>query len=320
VRRVAIVDIDVHHGNGTQDVLARLSHADWAALSASGGAERSGGGGAPTSGWAPFRKDVFFTSLHLHDQDDALDVGEYAFYPGSGKCEPADLFSNALNVPVAPLWTGGRPTAAAARRAAAASAAGSPPAATAAADAAAAAAPPLPTERSDKSFVSAAPVAPAAPAAPAASRPGRKPHDRTEPMALPCGRAQYREVFATRVLPALRAAAPDLILVSAGFDAGKRDVGNSRLFSDDRYCQGLDLEPHDFSWLTEQLVSVANQVCGGRIVSVLEGGYGHYETEAGELAICPTSLADNCVAHVRALVGRPMTSAAVNRPHSRVGN
>lgn len=84
-----------------------------------------------------------------------------------------------------------------------------------------------------------------------------------------------------------------------------------------RYCQGLDLEPHDFSWVTEQLLAVANMVCDGRLVSVLEGGYGHYEMEAGVLAISPTSLADNCTAHVRALVGRPLgLGAAANHRSS----
>lgn len=78
-----------------------------------------------------------------------------------------------------------------------------------------------------------------------------------------------------RVLPALRAFGPDLLLLSSGFDGGLGDIGNSKLDDKEKYHQGLDLSAADFEWATEQLVSVAAICCPGKVVSVLEGGYGN---------------------------------------------
>ena len=72
--------------------------------------------------------------------------------------------------------------------------------------------------------------------------------------------------------------APDLILISAGFDAHARDP-----------LADQALEAEDFAWATRALVAVANHRCGGRIVSSLEGGY---DLEA---------LGQSARAHVRAL-------------------
>ncbi len=55
---------------------------------------------------------------------------------------------------------------------------------------------------------------------------------------------------------------PDMIFISAGFDAHKADP-----------LAELRVETEDFAWLTDRLVGVADTQCGGRIVSVLEGGY-----------------------------------------------
>ena len=90
------------------------------------------------------------------------------------------------------------------------------------------------------------------------------------------GRSEFRRQIETRLLPPLRAFNPDLILISAGFDGTKDDVGNCRhTASGNRsQMQGLDLEPEDFHWATEKIVEVANMCCNGRVVSVLEGGYG----------------------------------------------
>jgi acetoin utilization deacetylase AcuC-like enzyme len=74
---------------------------------------------------------------------------------------------------------------------------------------------------------------------------------------------------------------PDLLLISAGFDAHARDpLANQRL------------EAEDFAWATRALVSVAERRCAGRIVSSLEGGY---DLEG---------LAASATAHVKALEGR----------------
>jgi len=64
------------------------------------------------------------------------------------------------------------------------------------------------------------------------------------------------------ILPAIEAFNPDLILISAGFDAHRADP-----------LAGLMWEVDDFRWLTHRICDVADKVCGGRIVSTLEGGY-----------------------------------------------
>ena len=76
------------------------------------------------------------------------------------------------------------------------------------------------------------------------------------------GGARFREAMRERVLPALHAFRPDLVLVSAGFDAHRRDP-----------LANLELEADDFDWATAQLMDVAGRHAGDRLVSVLEGGY-----------------------------------------------
>lgn len=72
----------------------------------------------------------------------------------------------------------------------------------------------------------------------------------------------FQEALADRVLPRLRDFGPDLILISAGFDAHERDP-----------LGGLRLTEQDFSEATKRLMDIADKKCGGRIVSLLEGGY-----------------------------------------------
>jgi acetoin utilization deacetylase AcuC-like enzyme len=72
----------------------------------------------------------------------------------------------------------------------------------------------------------------------------------------------FRKAWEMRILPALDTFAPDLLLVSAGFDAHRADP-----------LAGLELEEDDFTWVTERLTEMAGRHCGGRLVSVLEGGY-----------------------------------------------
>ena len=71
----------------------------------------------------------------------------------------------------------------------------------------------------------------------------------------------FRDAFGF-IRPALKDFAPDLLLVSAGFDAHTDDP-----------LANLDLVEGDFAWITEQLLAIAEQTAGGRLVSVLEGGY-----------------------------------------------
>jgi acetoin utilization deacetylase AcuC-like enzyme len=82
------------------------------------------------------------------------------------------------------------------------------------------------------------------------------------PLASGTGSEAFRAAFAQRILPEVERFAPDLIVISAGFDAHRFDP-----------LGGLGLTGQDFSWATEQVLAIAGRCCGGRIVSVLEGGY-----------------------------------------------
>jgi acetoin utilization deacetylase AcuC-like enzyme len=121
-----------------------------------------------------------------------------------------------------------------------------------------------------------------------------------------CGRNEWRAAFAQRILPCLRAFGPSLILISAGFDGGCDDIGNSSLDAKEKCHQGLDLAPADFEWATQQLLNVASVCCPGKVVSVLEGGYGTYvlsKQAASGNRISRDKLAENVAAHVSALTG-----------------
>jgi acetoin utilization deacetylase AcuC-like enzyme len=76
------------------------------------------------------------------------------------------------------------------------------------------------------------------------------------------GSAQFREAFETTILPRLREFAAELLIISAGFDAHYRDP-----------LANLALDASDYRWVTQQLMDIADASAGGRIVSVLEGGY-----------------------------------------------
>ena len=72
----------------------------------------------------------------------------------------------------------------------------------------------------------------------------------------------FRRAFEARILPALDAFAPELILISAGFDAHRADP-----------LAGLELEEEDFAWVTQRLTEATARHAQGRLISVLEGGY-----------------------------------------------
>lgn len=98
---------------------------------------------------------------------------------------------------------------------------------------------------------------------------------------LPAGSdgSQFRQAWQQRLLPALAQFRPQLLLISAGFDGHRLDP-----------LADLNLEADDFAWLTAELVTLAKRHTGGRVVSLLEGGY--------SLA----ALRQCVVAHVAALV------------------
>jgi acetoin utilization deacetylase AcuC-like enzyme len=106
------------------------------------------------------------------------------------------------------------------------------------------------------------------------------PHVVNVPLPAGSGGEEFRRVVEVHWLPRLAAFAPQLLLVSAGFDAHAADD-----------MAGLNLLEADYAWVTEQLVSQAEKSAGGRLVSCLEGGY-----ELG-------ALARSVERHLRALLG-----------------
>jgi len=82
------------------------------------------------------------------------------------------------------------------------------------------------------------------------------------PLAPGDGSAAFRKAWNTLGLPAIHSFAPDLILVSAGFDAHQRDP-----------LAQLELQDADYRWITEQICDLATDSCQGRVASILEGGY-----------------------------------------------
>jgi len=138
LKRVAVVDFDVHHGNGTQDIFED-------------------------------DPDLMYVSSHQHP-----------CYPGTGSADERGADGNILNLPLPPGTAG----------------------------------------------------------------PG------------------FRAAWERMGLPALHDFKPELLIVSAGFDAHKLDP-----------LADLQLETEDFGWMTDQLLAVADSECGGRLVSILEGGY-----------------------------------------------
>ena len=158
LKRVAVVDFDVHHGNGTQAVFERDA-------------------------------DLFYASTH-----------QSPLYPGTGQAHERGTAGNVVNAPLPPF----------------------------------------------------------------------------------AGSAEFRAAMEGVVLPALDAFRPELVLISAGFDAHTRDP-----------LASLNLVEDDYGWVTRQLCAVAARHAQGRVVSALEGGY---DLKA---------LAASVSAHVDALLSDP---------------
>jgi acetoin utilization deacetylase AcuC-like enzyme len=93
------------------------------------------------------------------------------------------------------------------------------------------------------------------------------------------GSRQFRMAMSQKILPALDAFRPEMVLISAGFDAHRHDP-----------LAQLLLEEADYAWATEQLLDIARRHAGGRVVATLEGGY--------DLP----ALAASAAAHVRVLM------------------
>jgi acetoin utilization deacetylase AcuC-like enzyme len=82
------------------------------------------------------------------------------------------------------------------------------------------------------------------------------------PLAPGDGGTELRAAFRDRIMPALQAFSPEMIIVSAGFDAHERDP-----------LASLRMTAVDFAWVTRELMASAEKLCDGRLVAVLEGGY-----------------------------------------------
>lgn len=107
------------------------------------------------------------------------------------------------------------------------------------------------------------------------------PHDTlvNVPLAPDTGSAGFRAAMTQDILPRVDAFAPELLLISAGFDAHRADP-----------LAGLALETADFAWATDALCALAAHHAGGRVLSCLEGGYGLH------------ALAESAATHVDALI------------------
>ncbi len=206
VRRVAIVDLDVHHGNGTEELVQKYGQMD----------------------------RMMFFSAHLYDRPPSPNnnnsstssnpppIGdEYQFFPGTGGSGNPGL--GIINVPILPIWKG------------------------------------------DGSSISSGTRS--------SSREKTKGGGSCERLV---GRLAFRHAIRQILLPALKSFKPDLIFLSIGFDALEKDVGNCKKMPN-RFVQGCDLTIEDYAWATSMLQRVAEKYCDGRIVSVLEGGYGSHQ-------------------------------------------
>lgn len=215
--RCAIVDIDAHHGNGTEEIVKKCDD--------------------------PGR--LFFFSVHLFDNDKRKGKqNAFKYYPGTG--DEDDVAHNIVNVPIAPMWREkemsqlakasqfnygeGRNTRHKAKLKAAAEMAAK-------------------EDNSSGSEVNGDKT----------MNEINEKSPRLTPRSAPphyyqgTGREAYRRAIQQRLLPALRAFNPDLILISMGFDASKGDVGNARHYAGGKEAEGINLEPEDYAWTTSKV-------------------------------------------------------------------
>lgn len=229
IRRVALVDFDVHHGNGTQAVVQNCVPSVTKVPIKTPYFD----GVVRTPSYKPWLDDtdaseVFFASVHGFDG---------SFYPGSGAT--GDTQGYGVGPDEAQEWSE---------------------------DGVVIGAGELPTPGRD------------GPRVLNVGMQGRGPRIKRG--------AAWRRVWKGLVLPQLFEFDPDLIVISAGFDAHVKD--------DIQGGVNLGVREHDYEWITDELVKVANSCCEGRVVSVLEGGY---RVQGGVVSAFSRSVA----AHVRAL-------------------
>ena len=198
---------------------------------------------------------LFLFSIHLYDNDRKgkreTKSFQYKFYPGTG--DEDDLPLNIINVPITPLWkegnhvpVGGTHNTRHRTR-----------------------------NRANQSNDGSSSET-GTPRMSDAEMESRLSSPTSSSSRVGGGRQAYRRAIQDRLLPSLRAFNPDLILISAGFDACKGDVGNAKHEIGGKEKMGIDLEPEDYAWTTSKILEIADICCQGRVVSVLEGGYGRH--------------------------------------------
>jgi acetoin utilization deacetylase AcuC-like enzyme len=259
-KRCAIVDIDVHHGNGTEEIVKRCHDPD----------------------------KLFFFSIHLYDNDKKKRSGnnQYKFYHGTGSQD--DLALNIINVPIIPLWKDSSQPSLAPRQ-------HNTRGKTRSQD-----------STQDESSEAETPRDSGSKVSDGGSESGSTQAAQSSPPTSSSaftGRLAYRQAILNRLLPSLRAFNPDLILISAGFDAAKGDVGNARHEMGGERI-GLDLEPEDYAWTTRKILEVADICCQGRAVSVLEGGYGRTSSVPGASlgGLDRTMFSECAIRHLHAMI------------------
>eukprot|EP00804_Cyclotella_cryptica_P009399 CCRYP_017340-RA/>CCRYP_017340-RA protein AED:0.12 eAED:0.12 QI:70/1/1/1/0.85/0.62/8/1082/1108 len=261
--RCAIVDIDAHHGNGTEEIVRKCHDSG----------------------------RLLFFSVHLYDYDKPKKGSkegdfQYKFYPGTGADD--DVAHNVINVPIAPLWREkevirsitssslngtthiSEPRQTRQKTKAEMRVASSSDLKNIAVN------DPLQQTNMKSSGASVGSESAASENTPLYKQRPHPPSSSNYPphFMMGVGRLAYRRAIQHRLLPALRAFNPDLIIMSTGFDAARGDVGNARHFVNGTEAMGLDLEPEDYAWTSRKICEIADICCNGRVVSVLEGGYG----------------------------------------------
>ena len=262
IRKVCLLDFDVHHGNGTQACVGGLapSTVRHAFSHPFGTGEQSFPVFKP---WLDFGDagNVLFASVQGYGKKGFGDSVSWV-YPGSGgTCDTAAVKAEGEEGEAGEEGgkeggEGGEGGEAAAEPAAAAATVGEED-----------------------------PAGEFAPDPEAEAPPHQGPRVINVGMAQGFDPPRWRRAWRDKILPAVAAFCPDLILVSAGFDAHRKDDINFRY---------IGVTERDYEWLTGQIVGVANACCPGRVVSVLEGGY---RIQGGPVSAFSRSVA----AHVRAL-------------------
>eukprot|EP00956_Cyclotella_meneghiniana_P019953 scaffold34694_cov37-Cyclotella_meneghiniana.AAC.2 len=249
IQKVAIIDFDVHHGNGTEEIVRQLTPIVEQHMIRTPFAV----GGLSTSSYKPWLdendvNDVFFASTHGYGpRDRELPPGAVQggwFYPASGKTyksksisSPSDIQNpNLSEFLMSQTWT----------------------------------------RLGDEYRLNCCKIIDVGLSLPA----------KDDSYHHGLQRLELRDSYRKNIIPALLEFNPDMIFISAGFDAHRRDSMNFGY---------VGMIEEDYEWVTEQLVKVANACCDGRVVSVLEGGY---KIHGGIVSPFARSVAS----HVRGLV------------------